>query len=102
MAEQLSHDEFVAAVAAAASSYPSSEPPPRTPPPPPPQPAALSAATPQPAFQLLLYPVTDLASGAPSHARYARGWLLSAALVPIALEQRRARQRWGSGCRTAA
>jgi acetyl esterase len=43
-------------------------------------PLAELAATPQPAFQVLLYPVTDLASGAPSHARYARGWLLSAAL----------------------
>ena len=43
-------------------------------------PLAELAATPQPAFQVLLYPVTDLASRAPSHARYARGWLLTDAL----------------------
>jgi acetyl esterase len=43
-------------------------------------PLAELAATPQPAFQVLLYPVTNLASRAPSHARYARGWLLTDAL----------------------
>ena len=43
-------------------------------------PLAELAATPQPALQLLIYPATDLASDAPSHARYARGWLLSARL----------------------
>ena len=38
------------------------------------------AATPMPALQLLIYPALDLASASPSHAMYARGWLLSARL----------------------
>lgn len=43
-------------------------------------PLAALAATPQPALQLLIYPAVDLSSSAPSHRRYAQGWLLSARL----------------------
>jgi len=38
------------------------------------------AALPQPDFQVLVYPAVDLTSSTPSHTRYAKGWLLSAAL----------------------
>ena len=38
------------------------------------------AATPQPAFQVLIYPATDLASDSPSHTRYAEGWMLTSTL----------------------
>lgn len=37
-------------------------------------------ATPQPAFQVLIYPATDLASDSPSHTKYATGWMLTATL----------------------
>jgi acetyl esterase len=57
--------------------------------PPPPAPAALPdafgaraalARLPPPALQVLLYASMDATSDAPSHARYARGWILSARL----------------------